>query len=239
MNNSYVKDDEWGTKYPHFQKDEFICPCCGSIGVGIATSLVELLEKLREEYGSVIITSGYRCPNYNAEVGGIPNSAHLKGQAADFIFGSGINNNQNERIKIVEEIKTMPNYHYAYCNIDGNYPNMGNAIHVDTYLTGQTTGEEYIVSADGDGLWLLDENGNRKQVYNDGTIVEYLGEKKSMYGYEYMKVKVIEDGNVGYMAEQYLVKKEEPKPEPTPTPTPDKPYKTFLVKVYEVDEDGK
>ena len=30
--------------------------------------------------------------------------------------------------------------------------------------------------------------------------------------------------------------KEEPKPEPTPTPEPEKPYKTFLVKVYEVDE---
>ena len=132
---SYVKDNEWGTKYPHFQKEEFICPCCGSIGIGIATSLVEDLEQLREEYGTLIITSGYRCENYNREVGGVSDSYHLKGQAVDFVFGSGILDNQDERIRIVNEIKTLPNYHYSYCNIDGDNPNMGTAIHIDTNLT--------------------------------------------------------------------------------------------------------
>lgn len=130
----YVQDNEWGTKYPHFQKSEFTCPCCGSVGEGIASSLLEDLEILRNKYGAIIITSGYRCPSYNVSVGGVSNSAHLKGQASDIYFTSGITNDQNTRINIVEEIKTLPNYHYSYCNINGDFPNMGNAIHMDTNL---------------------------------------------------------------------------------------------------------
>lgn len=132
---SYVKDNEWSTKYPHFKKEEFMCPCCGSVGEGIATSLVELLETLREKYGETIITSGYRCSSYNKQVGGVSNSAHLKGQAADIYFSSGITNNQDLRVAIVNEIQSLPNYHYSYCNINGDFPNMGNAIHVDTNIT--------------------------------------------------------------------------------------------------------
>ena len=134
--SKYVQDSEWGTKYPNFKKEEFKCPCCGGYGVGIASSLVDNLQKLRDKYGNTIITSGYRCPNWNRKVGGASNSAHLKGQAADFYFGSGILANQSKRIAVVNEIKGMSNYHYSYCNVNGNYPNMGSAIHMDTLLTG-------------------------------------------------------------------------------------------------------
>ena len=134
--SKYVQDNEWKNKYPHFSKEEFTCPCCGNVGIGIATSLVELLETLREKYGAIIITSGYRCPSYNSRVGGVNDSRHLYGQAADFTFVSGINENHSTRINIVNEIKSMPNYHYSYCNVNGNYPGMGCAIHVDTVLTG-------------------------------------------------------------------------------------------------------
>lgn len=34
----------------------------------------------------VIITSGYRCPRLNEEVGGVDDSAHVEGMAADFTF---------------------------------------------------------------------------------------------------------------------------------------------------------
>lgn len=224
--SSYVKDDEWGTKYPHFQKSEYECPCCGSVGVGIATSLLETMEKLREKYGAIIITSGYRCTNYNAQVGGVWNSAHLKGQAADFVPASGITNDQEVRASIVNELKSFPNYHYAYCNYNGNYPNMGNAIHIDTILTDTdpqpepSTGEYYYVNSP-DGLWLLDENGTRILAYMYDTKVEFLNEWRTMLGYDYMKVKVLYDGNIGYMASQYLSKEEQPLPEPTPEPTPE------------------
>ena len=43
-----------------------------------------VLDPLREAYGKPIyVTSGYRCPRLNAAVGGVANSNHIKGLAAD------------------------------------------------------------------------------------------------------------------------------------------------------------
>ena len=42
-----------------------------------------LLEPARREVGPIIINSGFRCPRVNALVGGVKNSQHLLGQAAD------------------------------------------------------------------------------------------------------------------------------------------------------------
>jgi len=42
-----------------------------------------LLEPARQVVGPIIINSGYRNPRVNALVGGIKNSQHLLGQAAD------------------------------------------------------------------------------------------------------------------------------------------------------------
>jgi putative chitinase len=47
--------------------------------------LAERMEEVRALFGKVIeITSGYRNPQINAAVGGVPNSAHALGHAADF-----------------------------------------------------------------------------------------------------------------------------------------------------------
>lgn len=43
-----------------------------------------LLDRIRSNWGSPIrVTSGYRCPELNKKVGGVKNSAHLYGYAAD------------------------------------------------------------------------------------------------------------------------------------------------------------
>ena len=58
-------------------------------GEGISTAeVVENLralctEPLRRRVGRVIVTSGYRCQELNKAVGGVWNSQHLKGEAAD------------------------------------------------------------------------------------------------------------------------------------------------------------
>lgn len=140
----YVLDHEWGTKYKNFKKSEFKCPCCGGYGSGIASSLLDVMQKLRDKYGNTIITSGFRCIKHNQKVDGSYNSKHLTGQACDFYFGSGILTNQNKRIEVVNEIKKMPNVNYVYCNINGNHPGMGSAIHVDTKLT-EDVKQVYIV----------------------------------------------------------------------------------------------
>lgn len=45
---------------------------------------IEILQPLRDYLGKpVVISSGYRCPELNKAVGGVKNSQHLKGEAAD------------------------------------------------------------------------------------------------------------------------------------------------------------
>jgi len=69
-------------KLKHFKIDEFKCPCCGENHIN--NILLISLDKARDIAGiPFIITSGYRCPKHNKEVGGKPNSAHLKGLAVD------------------------------------------------------------------------------------------------------------------------------------------------------------
>lgn len=46
--------------------------------------VINVLDPLREAYGKPIrVTSGYRCARLNKAVGGVENSQHMKGQAAD------------------------------------------------------------------------------------------------------------------------------------------------------------
>ena len=49
------------------------------------TILIEqLLDPIRRRYGApIIVTSGYRCPELNAEVNGVEESYHMEGCAAD------------------------------------------------------------------------------------------------------------------------------------------------------------
>ena len=51
------------------------------------TILIEqLLDPIRRRYGApIIVTSGYRCPALNTAVGGVANSHHIVGCAADIV----------------------------------------------------------------------------------------------------------------------------------------------------------
>ena len=52
--------------------------------------LALFLDGLREAWGSGIkVTSGYRCEKLNKAVGGVPDSLHMKGYAADIVPSNG------------------------------------------------------------------------------------------------------------------------------------------------------
>jgi transcription antitermination factor NusG len=69
----------------NFSSHEFDCHgngCCSE--TVIDEKLVEYLQKIREHFGKPItVTSAYRCPTHNRNVGGATKSYHAQGKAAD------------------------------------------------------------------------------------------------------------------------------------------------------------
>ena len=69
----------------HFSREEFACHHCDQLPVnGISKALLEGLETLRLAVDLPIhVTNGYRCKEHNEAVGGVANSQHVQGCAAD------------------------------------------------------------------------------------------------------------------------------------------------------------
>lgn len=65
---------------------EGICNVITSFAVrdAVRELTLKVLQPLRDVVGHPLrINSGYRCPELNKEVGGVPTSQHVKGEAAD------------------------------------------------------------------------------------------------------------------------------------------------------------
>ena len=61
----------------------------------LQTLIDELLDPLRRAWGQPIrVSSGYRCPELNRAVGGVANSQHQTGEAADLTTGTATQNRQ-------------------------------------------------------------------------------------------------------------------------------------------------
>lgn len=69
----------------NFQVCEFSCHgsgCCDTVLVD--DKLISYVQKIRDHFGKpVVINSGYRCATHNKAIGGVSNSYHTKGMAAD------------------------------------------------------------------------------------------------------------------------------------------------------------
>ena len=71
----------------YFKKQEFACKCgkyCNGYPAEIDMNMVKIADQIREKIGKPItINSGLRCKTHNSNVGGVSNSQHLLGNAAD------------------------------------------------------------------------------------------------------------------------------------------------------------
>ena len=84
MIKSYIMNTDGNVQLTrHFKVKEFACKD-GSPVVFIDDYLYTILDILRHKLGKpVIITSGYRTPEWNAKCGGAKYSYHMRGMAAD------------------------------------------------------------------------------------------------------------------------------------------------------------
>lgn len=102
---------------PNFRRREFACKCgCGFDDID--QGLVSVIQRVRDHFGGPgIVSSGCRCPEHNARVGGKANSRHLRGRAVDFSIRG---RNSQEVLAYVQQ---QPEIRYSYA-IDGSYVHM-------------------------------------------------------------------------------------------------------------------
>ena len=104
---SYPNDTNYSE---HFTRAELDCRCGCTTPPAVATNLQNLavhLEELRRANGGPLsIDDAYRCPTRNAAVGGIKDSQHLQGKAAD-VAAAGIGVAQ--LAKLAEEVPAFLN----------------------------------------------------------------------------------------------------------------------------------
>ena len=93
-----------------------------------------VLDPIREHWGLPIrVTSGYRCPELNAEVGGVEESYHMDGCAADITaLGISEEHRRHRNIELMSLIRAMhltgklkltecyagPDYKYIHIALD-------------------------------------------------------------------------------------------------------------------------
>ena len=109
--------DETGTfwdEIEYFTRDEFKCKCGGKYCNGYPAEpderMVRIADQLRKNLGvPITIVSGFRCKTWNAIQGGVANSQHMYGEAAD-IYAKGVSQSRVEAE--LDKIGGV-RYHYA------------------------------------------------------------------------------------------------------------------------------
>ena len=75
-----------------------------SVVAALEALVRNILDPPREAWGRPItVTSGYRCPQLNRAVGGVSNSQHLSGYAADISTGDRVLNRR--LFQLVQDLK--------------------------------------------------------------------------------------------------------------------------------------
>lgn len=102
----------------NFKVSEFACKHCGKNLID--QRVLDMAQIIRDELGvPVKVNSGYRCPIHNANVGGVKNSKHTKGQAADLSCSLG-------SAKMFEAVKKL--------HAQGKLPELDYCIRYKTFI---------------------------------------------------------------------------------------------------------
>lgn len=155
----------------HFSKREFTCKCSHGAehDFKINDGLINKLEKLHDLMNAheIIITSGYRCPEWSVSVKGYYNDAHTKGIAADIVVTfcdpDGVVRNYNSEL-IAEAAERVG---FTGIGIIDN-----TAVHVDV-----RSEDNYV-----NGHWFGDERtgNNDIKTFQKGTKFESRSEKNTL-----------------------------------------------------------
>lgn len=84
-------EESWWEDIRWFTPQEFACKCgqyhapyCDGFPARPKKAMVKIADAVRAHFGvPVTIVSGLRCPQHNADSGGVANSQHMAGEAAD------------------------------------------------------------------------------------------------------------------------------------------------------------
>lgn len=122
--SKYFGEDEFichGERADNVERYGRACGCGGSIGEnGISESLQAVLDKIRERLGvPVSLSCVFRCSVHNADVGGEPNSFHMRGVAADVECPAGVTELELEAIALECGADTARAYvGEGFCHVD-------------------------------------------------------------------------------------------------------------------------
>lgn len=106
----------------HFERKEFKCKCgnrfCNGYPAEPKEKLIRVADNVREHFGATAtVSSGLRCTQHNANVGGVSNSRHLSGKAMDFCIKG------KTASQVLAYVQKQPDIRYAYA-IDSQFVHM-------------------------------------------------------------------------------------------------------------------
>lgn len=114
----------------YFTEDEMTCKCCGTLPEnGMSGVLLDKLDQLRDLVGAPLsVSCMYRCPTHNAEVGGVPDSQHVQGTAADVQVPDGMTVDQLAELAVQAGFDGIGRYYggeFVHCDVrdNGDSPN--------------------------------------------------------------------------------------------------------------------
>ena len=161
----------------------------GADKILIDEKLVSLLQEMRNEFGEIKISSAYRTATYNKKVGGVANSQHLYGLAADITI--------QDDSRLTEAARYAEKIGFTGIGLDDKYQNF---LHLDTrknrsFFRYKSNGSTYSVPS----FFVTVKPGSK------GEEVKLLQEKLKKLGYKDSSGKdLVADGVFGKNTEYAL-----------------------------------